>query len=412
MERKLINTIVKSDLMKKTENETLATFQEEIPSIYFSHKDKATFDSYVKSAEYFYRDHFKFPKNMFNGVDLIDFGAGTGENTIYLANWGANCTLVEMNIKSQNISKKVFQKYALKPENHKFVLSSIFDYKPKDNTKYDIVHCRGVLSHTAAKELAFQHISTFLKPGGYLIFGDPNKAGGFQNMLQRFAVYKFAKTPDEMVDISEYFFKEDIDRSEKTIPRTRRAIIFDRWVIQSQDDPSVEEVRDWIKDAGLSFYSSYPNVIPNILGNSLLHINKFDPYLMHNLFSISEIVWMMQTSEDQVFIAEFNNIMEQTAINLKSLSGLLSNFNSNSILDSNKFNNISNDLVESISKVDFLLPIKKKIKMFLKETREFIDIVNTGNKEDVLKYIKQASILFKGACGVRHVDFIAYKKEN
>ena len=65
------------------------------------------------------------------------------------------------------------------------------------------------------KELAFQHISTFLKPGGYLIFGDPNKTGGFQNMLQRFAVYKFAKTPDEMVDISEYFFKEDIDRSEK-----------------------------------------------------------------------------------------------------------------------------------------------------------------------------------------------------
>ena len=50
--------------------------------------------------------------------------------------------------------------------------------------------------------------------------------------------------------------------------------------------------------------------------------------------------------------------------------------------------------------------------MFLKETREFIDIVNTGNKEDVLKCIKETSILFKGACGVRHVDFIAYKKEN
>ena len=123
---------------------------------------------------------------------------------------------------------------------------------------------------------------------------------------------------------------------------------------------------DWIKEAGLSFYSSYPNVIPNILGNSLLHINKFDPYLMNNLFSISEIVWMMQTYEDQVFVAEFNNIMEQTAMNLKSLSGLLSNFNSNSRMDSNKFNNISNDLVESINKVDFLLPIKKKLKCFLR----------------------------------------------
>ena len=76
-------------------------------------------------------------------MDLIDFGAGTGENTLYLANWGAKCTLVEMNIKAQDISKKVFKDYALNPNDHKFVLSSIFDYQPNDNKKYDIVHCCG-----------------------------------------------------------------------------------------------------------------------------------------------------------------------------------------------------------------------------------------------------------------------------
>ena len=109
MEKNLTSIIKKSDIMKKTESETLATFQEEIPSIYFSHKDRATFESYVNSAEYYYRDHFKFPKNMFKGMDLIDFGAGTGENTLYLANWGAKCTLVEMNIKL-----KIYQKKFLK----------------------------------------------------------------------------------------------------------------------------------------------------------------------------------------------------------------------------------------------------------------------------------------------------------
>ena len=81
-------------------------------------------------------------------------------------------------------------------------LDSIFDYAPKDDKRYDIVHCRGVLSHTAAKEAAFSKIATFVKPGGFLIFGDPNKAGGFQNMLQRYAVYRFASTPDEMVEVS------------------------------------------------------------------------------------------------------------------------------------------------------------------------------------------------------------------
>ena len=134
----MTNTIFKSNLIKTTEKQTLATFQEEIPSIYFSHKDRTTFEKHVETYEKIYRDHFKFPKNMFNGMDLIDFGAGTGENTIYLANWGAKCTLVEMNIKAQEISKQVFNDYALNPEDHKFYLSSIFDYKPKNKKFYRI----------------------------------------------------------------------------------------------------------------------------------------------------------------------------------------------------------------------------------------------------------------------------------
>ena len=109
---------------------------------------------------------------MFKDADLIDFGAGTGENTIFLANWGARCTLVEMNRKAQDISRKVFEEYAIEPSAHHFIESSIFDYEPLERKLYDIVHCRGVLSHTAAKELAFSKISRFVKPGGYLIYGD------------------------------------------------------------------------------------------------------------------------------------------------------------------------------------------------------------------------------------------------
>ena len=50
-----------SSKVKKTEAETLATFQEEIPSIYFSHKGKEDYVTYVKRAEFIYREHFKFP---------------------------------------------------------------------------------------------------------------------------------------------------------------------------------------------------------------------------------------------------------------------------------------------------------------------------------------------------------------
>ena len=80
----------------------------------------------------------------------------------------------------------------------------------------------------------------------------------FQNMLQRYAVYRFSKSEEDIIKVSEYLFKEDIDRSFKTIPRTRNEIIYDRWVIQSQDDPSFDEVCKWINDCGLKLYSTYP----------------------------------------------------------------------------------------------------------------------------------------------------------
>ena len=355
-----------SSTVKKTEAETLATFQEEIPSIYFSHKGKEDYATYVKRAEFIYREHFKFPPKMFEGAKLIDFGAGTGENTIYLANWGATCTLVEMNDKAQTISKEVFSKYAVRPNDHTFVLSSIFDYVPEKKELYDIVHCRGVLAHTAAKEEAFQRIATFLKPGGFLIFGDPNKAGGFQNMLQRYAVYAFAKTPDEMVDVSEVLFKEDIDRSEQTIPRTRRAIIFDRWVIQSQDDPSVAEVVDWAQKAGLRMYSSYPSVLPSTMGDSLHHNPKFDPYSLKNIFSLAELTWMMQTEPDSTFMLSVDAGVAPLADSLAQVTTFVANLNKQSTLELDKFSKLTSELVSSMEDTSLLQPVKEKTRHLCK----------------------------------------------
>ncbi len=397
--------------IKKTEAETLATFQEEIPSQYFSHLNENEFNRYTTAAEAFYRNLFKFPKEMFYGKELIDFGAGTGENTIYLANWGADCTLVEMNNLAQEISKEVFEKYHKGSSHAKFVLSSIFDYKPNDGKLYDIVHSRGVLSHTASKEQAFQHIASFLKPGGYLIFGDPNKAGGFQNMLQRYAVYKFSDTPDEMVDVCETLFKADIDRSERTVKRTRRAIIFDRWVIQSQDDPSISEVYDWCKKAGLQMYSSYPYAINAFFGNSFLHLEECDPFSFKNLFSIPELTWMMQTNEDQTEVKSFNDQMSNVAEQLTTLTSSVANFNKASNLNSDDFNNTASLLINSFEETDVLKPMKDKLKTFLNEANNFIAAVETNDLGKVKTALEDCKTLFSGAVGVRHVDFIAYKQK-
>lgn len=397
--------------IKKTEAETLATFQEEIPSIYFSHLSEEDYKRYIKNAEFVYRDCFKFPSKMFDGAELIDFGAGTGENTIYLANWGAICTLIEMNAKAQKISKDVFSKYAKNKESHTFVCSSIFDYEPQDQKEYDIVHCRGVLSHTAAKKKAFTKIATFVKPGGFLIFGDPNKAGGFQNMLQRYAVYRFASTPDEMVDVCETLFKEDIDRSEKAVPRTRRAIIFDRWVIQSQDDPSVSEVASWIKESGLHLYSCYPPVLFPLLGDSVHHMPKFNPYTLHELFSITELAWMLQTDSDAEFLPAITSQLGEFASSLTKITTYVSNFNKHKKLDTKEFTSLSQALIASSNRLTVFEPLCGKLSIFASEAEKFVNLVKDGDLTNVRAFIEGTQYLFKGACGVRHVDFIAYKPD-
>lgn len=396
-------------IVKQTEAETLATFQQEIPSIYFSHKGKADYEAYVHRAEVMYRNDFKFPPKMFEGAELIDFGAGTGENTIYLANWGARCTLVEMNHLAQKISKDVFAKYAKRPDDHVFVLSSIFDYAPNDGKLYDIVHSRGVLSHTAAKEEAFRKISTFLKPGGFLIFGDPNKAGGFQNMLQRYAVYSFAQTPEEMVDVCELLFKEDIDRSERAIPRTRRAIIFDRWVIQSQDDPSLAEVVSWVKDAGLQLYSTYPAVLLPQMGDSSHHQPKFDPFSATNLFPLAELAWMMQTESDSEFVGRINGHADDFANAFSAMTRYVQNLNAKTTLDLQTFKHLSKELVASASAVSPFQQLHDKLAIFAAESCAFLDLVKNRDLAALRQFIEGTEYLFKGACGVRHVDFVAHK---
>ena len=147
----------KLSIIKKTEQETLKTFKQEIPSIDFPHLDDQSFKDFANNFEKTYRDYFKFPPKMFLNTNLIDFGAGTGHNTICLANWGAKCTLVELSDKSLSIAKEVFSMRAINPSEHKFINSSIFDFEEK-NKLYDIVLCRGVLSHTAGKEQAFKKI--------------------------------------------------------------------------------------------------------------------------------------------------------------------------------------------------------------------------------------------------------------
>lgn len=397
--------------IKENEKSVLETFQEEIPSIYYSDKTEKEYKQFKSNAEYMYRHLFKFPPEMFLGRKFIDFGAGTGENTVYLANWGAKCTLVEINDLAQKISKDIFRKYTNNYNEHRFILSSIFDYEsPESYETYDIVHCRGVLSHTADKEDAFSKITKFLKPGGYLIFGDPNKSGGFQNMLQRFTIYNFASTWKEMVNISEKLFKNDIDRAQKYGNRTRRCIIFDRWVVQNQDDPTIKEVLEWFEKNNLILYSSYPSFILPFMSDSIFHVPKFTTESYKDMGTLTEALWLIYNKDDKTEIPKMLYSLKDLSLKQSTLIDYVANCNKNTIIKSDVMKTNIIKYIESLENVDLTSYLVKNVKTLLKEVNVLLKLIEDGDFEQVSKFVNQTTYLFRGAAGVRHVDFIAHKK--
>ncbi len=397
------------DLLKSVENETLKTFQTEIPCFDFNHKIKRLFKEFEKNNENTFRDKYKFPPEMFRNSKLIDFGCGTGHKTIFFAKWGANCTLVELSNKSLNHAKILFKDSLKNFKKHKFINSSIFDYKDKKKN-YDIVHCRGVLSHTANKRKAFKIICSYLKKGGYLIYGDTNKAGGFQNMLQRYILYKFSTNDEEIVQNSEYLFKDDIDRSIKAVPRTRREAIYDRWVIQKQDDPSLSEVLSWFKDEKLKLYSSYPSNPNFLISDSYFNKSKINFKSFKNIYLLSELLWMTKTQDDFKDCADLNDDLNDFSKSFNQLTSYVADCNKTTVLKDKVFYDLSKKFISELGKVSFLKKRNFKIENFIKESIEIVKITNNGSLKDIKKFVDNSKFIFKGPYGVRHVDFVAYKE--
>jgi SAM-dependent methyltransferase len=383
----------------------LKTFQTHLPSVYFDDKSDPDFQTYRERIETFYRMRLQFPPEMFAGKTLLDLGAGTGHNSVHLARWGAKCTLVEMNKDAQDVCRRIFERYAGDGE-HEFILSSLFEWD--DERHFDIVHSRGVFSHTSNKEGAFAKLASHLKEGGYLIFGDPNRAGGFQNMLQRWILYRFSKDWQELEALSERLFKDDIDRSQAAIWRTRGAIIYDRWVVPQQDDPSIREVLEWMKQHGLQFYSAWPRFTPPVFGDSLHHRTILRVEELPHVGAAAELIWMMQNEEDAELVPQLLAPQERLADALQALTDYVGDVRPDTKLDAKEISARVREL-SAAAQTDQWSAIARRLAGFFAEVDKVVRAVETGSIDDTELEIRRCKHLFRGAVGLRHADLVAYK---
>jgi 2-polyprenyl-3-methyl-5-hydroxy-6-metoxy-1,4-benzoquinol methylase len=410
----LVSTDSMTKNLKQTESETLATFKKHRPSEYFSHLESAdAFTTHETRVERLYRFGLTLPPEFFAGKTLIDLGCGTGEHTVSLARWGAVCTLVEMNEEAVAVARRVFAQHTANPGAHQFINASLYDIDVEGlRERFDISHSRGVFTHVADKARAFRILASLAKPGGYVIFGDRNTSGGVQEMLQRLAIYHLGGTDDaRIIDIAEALFSEDIDRSVRAVPRTREAVIFDRWVIQQQDDPSVEEVLGMFEAEGLEYVSSWPRI--DFMGRGVAtHTDVTGMATLKSGARLVENLWMMlNRGEDENIALTLPEGGDSYLSAAAQVAGRLRNLQIGTQPDLGRVQGDFEELAKAGREVwSRPVVLGRRLSTFLDEVQVFLKLLADGESpERIRAHIDRFDILFKGFAGVRHVDYVAYK---
>lgn len=104
------------------------------------------------------------------GAKVLDIGCGAGWTTVFLAQSGYEVTGVDIVPENVEIGNKRLKNLGLKS---KIVIGDM-DKLSLLNKKYDAVLIFDALHHTTRQEEVIRRVSKHLKPGGWVLFGEPS----------------------------------------------------------------------------------------------------------------------------------------------------------------------------------------------------------------------------------------------
>ena len=218
-----------------------------------------------------YLDLHKLLKNKKNFIsptirNVIEFGCGTG----WLSNsmsyyYKKNITSVDFTKKAITLAENISNAMKL---NIKFKHSDIFDYL--DKNKYDLVVSLGVLHHTVDCRKAFEKVSSFIKPGGFLYVGLYHLYGRkpMLNFLQNHAHWHGEKAAYNLFKR----MNKDMTNEEHSYSWFRDQVLHPH-----ETQHTLEELFNWIEEEGLTLKSTSINKyksLDNFSKEELIKIEK------------------------------------------------------------------------------------------------------------------------------------------
>lgn len=397
--------------LRHTESQLLSVYQKVNPSTYRIEADDQEFRNRETFLSGLIHQRLHFPKKMFRDADLIEFGSGTGEHSLFYLLWGARGTFVEINPQAIERMSDLFEHFGIPEDQYRSINQSIFDFEP-DRT-WDIVTTMGVLHHLENKEAAFARVASCVAPGGYLIFGIANSAGNVQRNLQRLIVNRLAGSDhDAIEEVAERLFSEHLDRAERFGRRDRKAIIYDTYVNPKIDSMSVAEVFSQFETNGLEPYSMWPPVMPALLGDSP-NRPMGNPADCPALNSLAELGWMAHRDDD---IELLESLEKQIETPMQALCELADVFNDQSTehqRDIGDLHKAATFALESLSQLSNPYDsISQQASRLLTEVAEVLELVEAGDLDALERRLSRCQMLFRGTSGLGMSYYIAHRSES
>lgn len=180
------------------------------------------------------------------GAKIIECGCGTGQLTAFLSVKNRAVVGADLCQNSLRLAQEFKRRNSL--DNAHFFQMNLFRpcFKPGS---FDLVISNGVLHHTSDPFLAFQRISTLVKPGGYILVGLYHKYGRLATDMRRL-VYAISGDRFKFLD------RHAVDQ--RVSAARRQAWFVDQYKNPHESKHTVGEVLGWLKRTGLQFVHSLP----------------------------------------------------------------------------------------------------------------------------------------------------------
>ncbi len=143
---------------------------------------------------------------------IIEFGPGSGENTIYIANLNPQKYVLVDGMRSSIDSTLSMQKKYYPNVNAHIVHSDFFVYQSLE--KFDAVFCEGAIPTQSNPRLLLEKVASFVKKGGSLVITTMDApcilSEGIRRLLARIKIGRSDLNTSHVQSLVE-FFKKDLD---------------------------------------------------------------------------------------------------------------------------------------------------------------------------------------------------------